>query len=93
MRPKAIRALYDTAVTIDDDAGVFDKDGNKVTIDESAVTAKIAELQTAYDNLEYQRKRAFEYPSIVDQLDDIYHNGIDGWKATIKAIKDKYPKS
>jgi len=27
------------------------------------------------------------------QLDDIYHNGIDGWKASIKAIKDKYPKS
>ena len=40
----------------------------------------------------YQRDRAKEYPSIVDQLDDIYHNGIDGWKATIKATKDKYPK-
>ena len=36
--------------------------------------------------------RAKEYPSIVDQLDDIYHNGIDGWKTTIKAVKDKYPK-
>jgi hypothetical protein len=47
MRHEAIRALYNTAVTIDDDAGVFDKDGNKVTIDESAVTAKVAELQTA----------------------------------------------
>tara|TARA_R100001591_G_scaffold118190_1_gene139867 strand:+ start:621 stop:902 length:282 start_codon:yes stop_codon:yes gene_type:complete len=93
MRHEAIRALYDTVVTIDDDAGAFDKDGNKVTLDESAITAKIAELQTAYDNLEYQRKRAFEYPSIVDQLDDIYHNGIDGWKATIKVVKDKYPKS
>ena len=33
-----------------------------------------------------------EYPSIVDQLDDIYHNGIDAWKATIKVTKDKYPK-
>jgi len=93
MRHEAIRALYNTAVTIDDDAGVFDKDGNTVTIDESAVTAKVAELQTAYDNLQYQRKRAEEYPYIVDQLDDLYHNGIDGWKATIKAIKDKYPKS
>lgn len=40
----------------------------------------------------YQRDRDLEYPSIVDQLDDIYHNGIDGWKATIKATKDKYPK-
>ena len=58
----------------------------------SQVSAKKAELQTAYDNNEYQRKRASEYPSITDQLDDIYHNGIDGWKTTIKATKDKYPK-
>ena len=56
------------------------------------VSAQKAELQTAYDNNEYQRKRADEYPSIADQLDDIYHNGIDGWKTTIKATKDKYPK-
>lgn len=40
----------------------------------------------------YQRDRAAEYPSIVDQLDDLYHNGIDGWKTTIKKTKDKYPK-
>jgi hypothetical protein len=56
------------------------------------IEAKMAELQTEYDNNEYQRDRAAEYPSIVDQLDDIYHNGIDGWKTTIKAVKDKYPK-
>ena len=42
---------------------------------------------------EYQRKRAAEYPAVVDQLDEIYHNGIDGWKTKIKAVKDKYPKS
>ena len=41
---------------------------------------------------EYKWKRQSEYPEIVDQLDDIYHNGIDGWKATIKVTKDKYPK-
>ena len=43
-------------------------------------------LQTVLNN------RAKEYPSIADQLDDIYHNGIDAWKATIKVTKDKYPK-
>ena len=41
---------------------------------------------------EYKINRANEYPNIVDQLEDIYHNGIDGWKTTIKTIKDKYPK-
>ena len=40
----------------------------------------------------YVDKRQAEYPIIQDQLDDIYHNGIDAWKTTIKAIKDKYPK-
>jgi len=33
------------------------------------------------------------YPRIKDQLDDLYHNGIDGWKQTIKAIKDAHPKN
>jgi hypothetical protein len=42
--------------------------------------------------MDYIYNRAEEYPSIVDQLDDIYHNGIDAWKATIKVTKDKYPK-
>ena len=36
--------------------------------------------------------RAKDYPSIADQLDKIYHSGIDEWKKVIKATKDKYPK-
>ena len=52
----------------------------------------LKKLQDDFDALDYARKRANEYPSIVDQLDDIYHNGIDAWKVTIKATKDKYPK-
>ena len=58
----------------------------------SQITAKQAELKADYEAKEYQRKRVSEYPSIADQLDDLYHNGIDGWKKTIKAVKDKYPK-
>jgi len=61
-------------------------------IAKAAIEAKIVEVQAEYDAKEYQRDREAEYPSIVDQLDDIYHNGIDGWKATIKVTKDKYPK-
>ena len=53
---------------------------------EDEINAKIAEIQV-------QENRKYDYPSIADQLDDIYHNGIDDWKATIKATKDKYPKS
>tara|TARA_B100000965_G_C19584854_1_gene755252 strand:+ start:1478 stop:2089 length:612 start_codon:yes stop_codon:yes gene_type:complete len=41
----------------------------------------------------YNISRQAEYPSIVDQLDKIYHDGVDAWKTDIKIIKDKYPKS
>jgi hypothetical protein len=41
----------------------------------------------------YTDARAAEYPPIVDQLDKIYHSGVDAWKTEIKAIKDKYPKT
>ena len=52
----------------------------------------ITDIENKVDEIKYQSKRAAEYPSIKDQLDDIYHNGVDGWKTTIKAVKDKYPK-
>jgi hypothetical protein len=40
----------------------------------------------------YKAKRMGEYPSIGEQLDIIYHNGIDSWKEVITAVKEKYPK-
>ena len=61
---------------------------------EADCTAGLKALQDAWDleHDSYKSKRRAEYPSIADQLDDIYHNGVDGWKATIKAVKDKYTK-
>ncbi len=50
------------------------------------------EYNTFIDSQAYIVNRKAEYPSMADQLDDIYHNGIDAWKATIKITKDKYPK-
>ena len=40
----------------------------------------------------YKAQRAAEYPSIPDQLDLLYHGGMDAWKAAIQVVKDKYPK-
>jgi hypothetical protein len=60
--------------------------------DEAKRTKHMATLKAEWEAKKYQRDRAIEYPSIVDQLDDIYHNGVDEWKKTIKAVKDKYPK-
>ena len=86
------RAYAGTVVSINSGTGAYDKDGNKVTLDD----AKVAEARTALDAewaaTKYQRDRAAEYPTWQDQLDKIYHSGIDAWKADIKVIKDKYPK-
>lgn len=56
------------------------------------VEAEIARLQVIYDNNEYQRLRSKAYPPFEEQLDILYHQGYDGWKAAITAIKDMYPK-
>ena len=66
--------------------------GSKPT--ESDCTNGLAAMQAAWDseNDSYKSQRRAEYPSIEDQLDTIYHSGVAGWKTTIKAIKDKYPK-
>lgn len=92
MDHEAIYASHSNVVTIDDGAGAFDINGNSVSIDSAKVTAARKAIDDAYAAVEYQRQRKAEYPSWEDQLDKIYHSGIDAWKADIKAIKDKYPK-
>ena len=52
---------------------------------------KLRELQADYDSKQYQRDRAVAYDPIPEQLDQIYHD-MDGWKAKVKAVKDKFPK-
>ena len=86
MNHKAIYALYPNVTFIDDGTGAFDAQGNKVEIDLATVNAWV-------DPDTYKYQRAAEYPSIADQLDKIFHDGIDEWKETIQAVKDKYPKS
>ena len=85
---EAIRKAYPNVKSIIDNVGVFDKDKKEVTLDQAKVDAARVELA----KLDYILKREKEYPSVVDQLDLIYHSGIDAWKATIKTTKDKYPK-
>jgi hypothetical protein len=68
----------------------LDKTQTKPT--EQEIEVKLAELKYQEEVNEYQEKRKLEYPDWEDQLDKIYHSGIDAWKADIKVIKDKYPK-
>lgn len=50
------------------------------------------ELKLNYKNNQYQRDRAVAYPSIQDQLDLLYHGGLDAWKEEINKVKEQYPK-
>jgi hypothetical protein len=81
----AIYKLYPHVKIIRGDVA-YDKDNQEVTYDSNAVEALVA--SEAYKGL-----RATEYPAIADQLDYIYHNGIDAWKTNmIDPVKTKYPK-
>ena len=92
MKDQAIYKTHPNVVSILESKDAYDAQGNVVELDMVVVDAELALLKAEYDSKQYARDRAEAYPSTVDQLDDIYHNGVDGWKATIKAVKDKYPK-
>jgi hypothetical protein len=88
MNHKAIYKLYPQVVTVDDGAGAFDKDGNKVKIDLAAVNAW-------QDPDAYKYARASEYPPITDYIDGVVKNDqaqIDKYIADCLAVKAKYPK-
>ena len=88
MNHKAIYALYTQVVTVDDTAGAFDKDGNKVEIDLAAVNAW-------QDPDAYKYARASEYPPITDYIDGVVKGDqaqIDKYIADCLAVKAKYPK-
>ena len=99
MRYQAILNIYENIGVINgegENEKVFDKDGNRVVIDEDLVSAEIYRLKDEYKSLEYKRNRKKEfdlqYP-IAEQLDYIFHHGLAKWKTDIvQPIKDKYPK-
>ena len=87
MNHKAIYKLYPTVVTIDDTAGAFDAQGNKVEINLATVNAWV-------DPDTYKYNRVKEYPAIGDQLDALWKGGDAAAEmlAKVQAVKTKYPK-
>ena len=81
----AIFATYPQVTVIRGDVA-YDQNENIVEYNEATVQAYI-------DANAYKGLRQTEYPSIADQLDTLYHSGLDAWKAQIKTVKDKYPKA
>jgi len=60
---------------------------------QAELDAEVARLEAEFLVNTYKTKRAAEYPSFADQFDLLFHGGIDAWKASIQAVKDKYPKA
>ena len=82
---QAILTLYPNVINIINNVA-YDKDEQEVTYDNNAVEALMAAE-------EYKEQRAKEYPPLTEQLDYIYHNGIEAWKTyMINPVKTKYPK-
>ena len=65
---------------------------------EAEINTEIVRLQAQYDNKEYQRLRAAEYPSLAEFADAYYwaqkgdNTLMDAYVAKCDAVKTKYPK-
>ena len=76
-----------------DDLVATDESGTEISLDKTALEAEIKKIEAELDAVKYQEDRRKSYPSMGDQLDYIYHNGVDKWKTDIvDPVKAKYPK-
>ena len=73
--------------------GIGNKDYQRFTDDIYEKGIEIVEGADYVGVTTYTEARVAEYPPLEDQLDKIYHSGVNAWKADIKKIKDKYPKT
>jgi len=85
----AIKSNAQVSVSGDDINQIEWHDSNPTNITNQQILAKQSELQALEDVYENRRK---EYGTVVSQLDEIYHSGLDLWKARLANIKLKYPK-
>jgi hypothetical protein len=95
---EAIYRAYPLAVTVSDNAGAFDADGNPIALDQSLVDAAAAEIAAEQAATAYQRQRQPEYPSLATFADAYYwaqkgdNTKMDEYVAACDAVKTKYPK-
>jgi hypothetical protein len=79
---------YNNTSARDNEAYAEAIEGSEIAIDADLIARMNAEIVSN----QYQQARRDAYPPLEDQLDNIFHNGIDAWKADIQAIKDANPK-
>jgi len=100
---EAYKSATKPVVTIDDSAGAFDSDGNKVELDNTKIAAARKSLDDAVALIKYKTDRTTDgstiYASVGDQLDMLYKDIVAGkldttgtWATHIKSVKDANPK-
>lgn len=85
---------FNTGATTSNGTAIYSwtKDENYSGPTEEQILAEYNKLAAEYELNQYQRDRVVAYPSIEEQLDLLYHGGLDAWKEEINKIKEKYPK-
>jgi hypothetical protein len=86
----AIKSNAQVSVSGDDINTLEWHDNNPTNITNQQILDKQSELQALEDVYVNRRK---DYGTVVSQLDEIYHDGLNSWKIRIASIKTKYPKS
>ena len=87
---------------------IFDTDGktilnwkspDKTQPSQSAIEAKMVELQEEWDSQEYARTRAEQYPDLAEQFDLLFHDMTSGkgdktgeWYKAVNKVKTDNPK-
>ena len=91
----AIQSLVPNAQIVERADGIEWIDPAVAPVTDAEIDAEMARIQAAIDALDYQRKRAAEYPDFRDYLDGIVKGDqtqIDAYVAACLAVKAKYPK-
>jgi hypothetical protein len=91
----AILKLVGGRISGNSDGTNISYDDGQTPPSDSEIDNEIIRLQTEYDAQAYARDRASAYDSIGNQLDMIYKDNLNGTtthKASVEAVKAKYPK-
>ena len=89
---EAIQSLVPSPKLVMKDDEIIQWFSSETQPTEEQITAEQTRLDGVYASNEYQRQRQLEYPSLVDQLDKMFHSGFQAWKDEIQKVKNKYPK-
>ena len=88
MNSEATFLLYPNAVRVSGTYGAFDSDGNQIEVDETAIAAKVAELEVEYQwkDLRQQRNRLIAETDYLALSDATMTDDIKTYRQTLRDL-------